>query len=573
MVIAPQLEVATHGRGGSLRPYRGWSYKRLVWTCRGTTVLLGMLQAWAYRYEANPDAISYLDVADAYREGRWNDAPNGYWSPLYPWLLAFVGTMLRLPPSGDFVLAHVANLIAYGAALIAFEYFVRGVAAQASARMAGAEESGREWIVLTYALFVWAMLHLIGLGISTPDVLLAAAAFGVAGVLTRVPLAGNDWRRGATLGLMAGLGYLSKAVFLPLSVIIVFPAAGLLWWRIKRKVLPVALAGTTFVIVCAPYVVALSRAKERITWGESGRIAYAWIVNNVPGQVHWQGGPPGAGTPKHPTRQISANPPAYEFATPLIGTYPPWYDPSYWYDGVQMRWDPLTQFRIAYRYLPLLVTLLAPLLLVVVSSVVATGALNRCRWRDIDHGWPLIVLGGAGLAMYATIFLETRYIAAFVVMLWFGVLLLLGPFVPSAWRRGLFFGAAVVLLLETIPSLTPKIQALSLNYRNQHWEDAVFVLRSGVRAGDSIAVIGDGMFAYWARLARVRVVAEIPSAASTEFWATPPDGKRRVLEKLRGAGAVALVASGVPAGGGAEHWRVHDNGRVSVLSLGESRRE
>ena len=547
--------------------------RRTLWTCRATAIALGLLQAWAYRYEATPDGVSYLDVADAYREGRWSDAPNGYWSPLYSWLLALVGRVLRLPPFADFVLAHFANLIAYGTALIAFEYLVRAVLTRTSTRMSESDGPGREWIVLAYALFVWAMLNLIGLGVTTPDVLLSAAAFGVVGVLTRVPLAGRDWRRGAALGVIAGFGCLSKAAFFPLTVIVVFPAAGLLWWRSKRTVLPAVVAGATFVIVCAPYVVALSRAKEKITWGESGRIAYAWIVNNVPGPVHWQGGPPGAGTPIHPTRQISVAPAVYEFATPLVGTYPPWYDPSYWYDGVQVQWDPLTQARIGYRDLPLLVTLLTPLLLVLVAGVVATGALGRCGWRDIDRVWPLIALGAAGIAMYATIFLETRYIAPFAVMLWFGVLLLLDPFMPSAWRRGLFLGATAVVLLETLPRLMPNVRALSPGYRNQHWEDAAFVLRSGVSAGDPIAVVGDGMFAYWARLARVRIVAEVPSAASRDFWASPPDSQQRVLQKVREAGAVAIVAAGTPAGVGAERWRVHANGRLSVLPLIEPGRE
>jgi len=545
------------------------AHRRLVWRCRAIAVALGIVQAWAYRYEANPDGVSYLDIADAYREGRWSDAPNGYWSPLYPLVLAITGAIVRLPPSLDFVLSHVVNLMAYGAALVAFEYFLRGIRASAGALADMTGDPRPEWTLLGYALFLWATLRLIGLGVNTPDMLLAAAAFAVAGILTRVPLPGRDWGRGAMLGVMAGVGYLSKAAFFPLSVLIVFPVAGLLWWRSKRRILPAVVALASFVVVCAPHVIALSKAKGRITFSESGRIAYAWIVNSVHGQVHWQGGPPSAGTPVHPTRQISVDPSAYEFATPLHATYPPWYDPSYWYEGVRAHWDPAAQLRIAHRYVPLLLELLAPLLLISVATVVAAGGMRRWGRSELDRGWHLIVPGAAAIAMYASIFLETRYIAPFLVMLWFGALAVLQPFMPPAWRRGLFIGAAVVLLLITLPGLTPSLRVLSPRYRNVHGNDAAFVLRSGVRPGDGIAIVGDGVFAYWPRLARVRIVAEVPSHASGDFWSGDPGQQRALLEKLRLAGAVAVVTRGLPTKARIPGWQVQTEGQLAVLRLSD----
>jgi hypothetical protein len=41
-----------------------------------------------YKYSLYPDATSYLSVARAYARGQFWDAVNGYWSPLYCWLLA-----------------------------------------------------------------------------------------------------------------------------------------------------------------------------------------------------------------------------------------------------------------------------------------------------------------------------------------------------------------------------------------------------------------------------------------------------------------------------------------------------
>ena len=48
-------------------------------------IFLGALQAWVYRYDlASDDIIAYLDIGDAYLKGNWQEAINGYWSPLYP---------------------------------------------------------------------------------------------------------------------------------------------------------------------------------------------------------------------------------------------------------------------------------------------------------------------------------------------------------------------------------------------------------------------------------------------------------------------------------------------------------
>ena len=39
----------------------------------------------------------------------------------------------------------------------------------------------------------------------------------------------------------------------------------------------------------------------------------------------------------HPSRKILDTPPIYEFATPVKGTLPIWYDPSYWTEGAVPR--------------------------------------------------------------------------------------------------------------------------------------------------------------------------------------------------------------------------------------------
>ncbi len=50
-------------------------------------VLLGILLLPAYQHQINPDGISYINIAQQYLSGRFQDAINGWWGPLFSWLL------------------------------------------------------------------------------------------------------------------------------------------------------------------------------------------------------------------------------------------------------------------------------------------------------------------------------------------------------------------------------------------------------------------------------------------------------------------------------------------------------
>ena len=40
-----------------------------------------------YYYKISGDEIAYIDIARAYAVGNWGNGINGYWSPLYSWLI------------------------------------------------------------------------------------------------------------------------------------------------------------------------------------------------------------------------------------------------------------------------------------------------------------------------------------------------------------------------------------------------------------------------------------------------------------------------------------------------------
>lgn len=81
--------------------------------------------AWTNRYRlASDDAIAYLDIGDAYLRGEWKEAINGYWSPLYSWLLGLTRSVLNPSPSWEFFVVKIVNFLIYLFALVGFEFFL-----------------------------------------------------------------------------------------------------------------------------------------------------------------------------------------------------------------------------------------------------------------------------------------------------------------------------------------------------------------------------------------------------------------------------------------------------------------
>jgi CHASE2 domain-containing sensor protein len=67
--------------------------KYLIWA---GTIGIWIAEALAAREPLNADAVSYLNMADAYLGGTWHALINGWWSPAYPFLIAQVVKILYL---------------------------------------------------------------------------------------------------------------------------------------------------------------------------------------------------------------------------------------------------------------------------------------------------------------------------------------------------------------------------------------------------------------------------------------------------------------------------------------------
>jgi len=298
----------------------------------------------------------------------------------------------------------------------------------------------------------------------------------------------------------------------------------------------------------------------------SGKLNYAWLINGLP-YAHWQGQPPGFGRPIHPTRRVLDAPPVHEFASPVGGTYPPWFDPAYWNEGVKPRLDLKAHARALLRNTRhLLVEIILRRQIAVFTAGLALAMLGRRRWPlliEPGPSWMLLLPALAAFVMYSLIHVENRFVAPFIVLMWLGILSALTVPARTEVKRAaeaILVAAAVGVML---PSITAHTLELLTNPRlgggeYSEWRIADGLHKAGVKPGDHVAVVGFSLGAYWARLAQVRIVAEICAErprppwncggeqhAIRDFWVASPDTKDQVYAAFRRAGARAVVAGSV----------------------------
>lgn len=537
--------------------YGRWLSHRLESALIVVSICLGAVHTWAGRYSMSPDGISYLDVGSAFVRGDWVGAFNAYWSPLYAWVLGVVIGSLKPLPRWEFPLTHAVNFAIFLVVLVAFRLFLRSLLEyiQRKPELNDHGENLPDWAftLIGYATFWWCTLELTPLYEVTPDLAVSACMFFAAGLLLRSRQT-PAWGRLVLFGLVLGIGYWVKAALFPLAI--VFLAVAYLWNRRSPARSRVAVAALAFLVISAPLILALSIQKHRPTFGDSGHLNYAWSVAPRTFWRNWQGEEPGSGKPLHPTRQLLSNPRLFTFDGPVIGTYPPWLDPSYWNDGLRWHFSLRAQLEVLAASLLTEVSLLLRAQPGLLAGVLILGFLSGAAWLSrIRDLWPLIVVPLAAFAMYAPVHVEPRFLGGFVLMA-FLTLVAAARFRRMEGRIGSVVALAVFITMAlgtvdtgfryltrhlAVPGSGPNSVFEQVTVANQ-------IRQMGLSDGDRVAIIGDGTDAYWARLARVRIVAEVMAAnhGAQKFWQSPEQTKEIVFRTLASTGSKLVVAENPP---------------------------
>ena len=546
-------------------------------------LLLCLVAALGYaRYDPylmDGDSVSFFDIADALRQHHWGLAVNAYWNPLYPALLALTQVVAHPSRWHELQAYALLNLVIFAGCLAATLFLVSGlVEMQRRYNARGLADAALSPMALRYASVALLFLSFereLRLGFYRSDSLLLLLFLVAAGVLVRLQTGGRAWLY-PVLGLVLGLAYLTKSfAFLPSA----FLFLGMLVFGLSRRGAQrtriaggAVAAGVVFLLIAGPYIAAISRQMGHLTTGESARLNYAFFVDETPRWHEWAHGELGhaGGTFTHPEIELLAQPPVFSFRNHAVGTFPLWFDPAYFTQGLKPRvWLPGHVKRLL-RSSQLGILWIAdhPEGLLLLGVLLASGAALRRRWRS---ALPWLLLPGWGLLMtgiYLPIDIQERYMTAML-------LLILLPALAMLRRRSetdavLRVGNAVTVLLALVVLATAFHEILNMRrqirlvgrssglYSPEIFGAARGLDALGVRPGEGVGCMGGHtcyLDMYWARLAGVQIVGEVevPDAVPMEAAWRSFANKPAILAALRSQGIRFLVtampgAAEIPAG-------------------------
>ncbi len=530
--------------------------------------MLGFLQAWAGRFYIEHDGVNYLDVAQAYARHDWRHAINGYWSPLYSWLLAIVEVLFRPAPYWESTSLHLLNFFLFVLALIAFEFLLGRLLALVNSlfpELSG--EAARPtwaWWLLGYTAFAVCTLRIITLGNDTPDMGLAALVFLAIGILVDLRQSKRGIFRYALLGVVLGFAYLMKGVMFPLFFVFLFSAA-FTRGEFKRPN-PHALATLAgFLILSLPFAFAISQVQGHLTFGETGKVAYIHEVlhadEHKPDSVNRltrETRKIEIADAQHSPQKLTDDPPAYIYKTPnAFATSAALYDPSYWWTGRSPRFDLREQIRAIGRAGVSFFHMLSTEKQWVAGWLVL--ALFSAVWRQLRKRltklWFVWFPPVVTLALYSLVLVEPRYAAVWITIVW------LVLFAAVEWpqvkinadsTRGI--GAAVVLAI----AITSGVAVLKGGFDNlaeclREEPNVPFAIGQslfsmGLKPGDEVAFLGHTIIPYyWAHLSGLRVTGDIQLDDMYDYWSAAPQKRNEIAERFRESGIKALVLAGAPS--------------------------
>ena len=525
---------------------------RIVHTAaRAFVVAFGVMALWLARDGLNPDGVAYLDVSDQFLAGRWPASGTGYWSPLYPTLLAIARLVGGTSPARELAIAHAVNLVVFLLAFGALELLLRSLRSATVAREPAGEPNDISWAVMVYAAFAIVTVGWTLMWIVTPDMVVIAIVLAASAVCIWMARGNGRWGSAIALGLLLGVGYLAKAVLLPIGVVMLATLAVVM--RRRQGLALAAVAAGLFLAVSARQIAYVSRLKGAPTFSDVGRLNHLWYVADVPGPVQ-PAFPLPARLPSPTARgqtlatlgPADVHPAVYDIDAPIPGTLPIWYDAGYWYRGVVAPLRPLATVRAVVRHLRVYLEMLA-LLLAGGAAAAFAGPVSRRALRVVQPEPLLVIPALAALAIYALVLVQTRYVAPFVLMLLAG---LVPPWAVDDLSRRLRTGFATgALIALALVAYRTRVDAAYWQGSAQARTNVTAALAArGVTPGTRLGFVGEAYDALWAREARLRFVSVVPRAEAASFWALGPNDRARVLAHMRAQGAGAVIAE-APAPG------------------------
>jgi hypothetical protein len=531
-------------------------------------------------YRIDGDAMAYMDIADLMRGHHWAGVVNGYWHPLYPACMALAQRLFHTTRMNELHAYYALNYVIFLASVVAILAFVSALDTLRKRMTPNADQNAgvspllglNALRLLGVALVVIASQRELSMGKVRPDLLLQALMLAAFAMLLQA-LATESLIFAPLMGLFFGLAYLAKSFAFPvalltIAVMVIFQA-WLQGRRAARVVVGGVLALVVFAAVAGPYVAALSKQKQRFDFGDSGALNYAWYVSGTD-KMHiepWMTDSFGSASVNlvHPEKQLLAQPGIYSYRAEPYGTYPAWFDPTYFHERIVPHFNAgrLVHRDVRNVVLSLRYVLNHPEALILLALLLICGARFGVKdWRRTAFWLPPVLLGVGIWVIYGLVNIEERYVTlAYLLVILPVFAMLQTPAEPAErqapWRP---VAAALVALLAFLvlgESLrvaleerrTESVEGLpSAWYSPEIYGAAKGLNALGVGSGEEIACMGTIACLndpYWMRLADVRVLTEVYNPDSKhlfeEFEGLP--NRQQVYDVLKAQGAKVLVAA------------------------------
>lgn len=544
--------------------------RRALWVMRLLVIGVVAVCTWGARLRINPDGIAYLDVSDYFLAHGLSDPHVGYWSPLFPFVLALARGIFGSGPQYERQIAHVVNFCVFIVALVAYELYLRAQwRAVSTETVDGAP--GFPWtrralafFAFGYLLLTWMGVELVSASFMTPDMLTAAALFAAAALVLHIDARAEHRHaimQAVALGIVLGLGYLGKAVMFVVALVLLATLAAHAFRR-ARSLAPVTIATACFLLTSAPGIWSASRVGGHLTFGDSGRLNYAWFIGGVPAPYWFV---PGLAVPAPLTRPAhvdrvhgvsldtlshrSLRPRVYDIDNPSIGgTMPLWYDAVQWYPRAFHFTPSLRRQQHVIR--ENLMWLWGHFDLVFLGALIVLGV----GGTSLRGAWPvdptLIVPCTVVVALYVVVYIETRYVGPFIIVA--AIAGVAGAFASgpehtrAAAARVARRTALIVAAVQVLRGMGAVSDQVQFGLRDDVDGALARAVVASVGEHARVAIIGDPFAAHWTRLARSRVVAFVPPAEAEMYWAGPDSARAAIVDSLRALRVALIVADQPP---------------------------
>jgi hypothetical protein len=541
---------------------------------QGIVILIGFRCAMAGRnLPIESDGIAYLDVARAYLRHDWRTAVNGYWGPLYSWLLAAMELIFKPDPCHEFAAVRGVNFAIFILCVCAFGSFWRSVAGWSKKIGNGgnglSESSPVVWLVLGYLLLATKVSWLVEE--VTPDLLVSSIVLLTCSQLFKLYEArSRGLIRYAAFGLLLALGFYAKAILLYFAVFVLL--AMILKGASSRTAPGPIMAAAVFILLVSPYVAVLSRTLGHFSMGEAGRLNYSWFVDGTETGPWAEGG---VSMPFFPGPVLLDSPRVFGIPHMPGVTYAPWYDPARFDKHTKASFSFSSQVRqIAVNAKLLKEEILGSESALLVCLIILICFAPQSFRRTFVAAWfcslPVCLI----IIMYLLIHLVNRFTFGFLLVLW-GVSyanVRVPPGLETLARRALLAGT-LIFALSTLPGMMHLVFSRTENPLNRDLLIAQAMPEYGIRPEDSVALIGNGDTAYWAYWARLSIVAEVPSTDAPQFWSASTESQNAALQAMKEAGAKSIIWSRDSDRPCLEHWvsLPGDSGCMIDLHVSEPR--